>query len=76
MEDVMALTCEQLDPAGCGSPNCNHDHTVLYLYARCHPNAGAMVSYDKRTSSIRVMCRRCKAEIAEVAVASKPEMVH
>lgn len=66
----MALTRVELDQGGCGTPGCQHDHTVLYLHGRCHPSAGARVSYDKRAGNISVVCRRCDAPIAEIAVAS------
>lgn len=69
----MALTRMDLDAAGCETPNCGHDHTVLYLYSRCHGSAGQRVSYDKRTGSIRIVCRKCEAVVAEVAVAAAPE---
>lgn len=62
----MALTREQLDQGGCGTPGCTHDHTVLYLHGRCHPSTGARVSYDKRTGTLAVACRRCSALIAVV----------
>lgn len=65
----MALTREQLDQSGCDSPNCGHDHTVLYLHGACHPSAGSRVSYDKRTGNVRVVCRRCDEPIAEISVA-------
>ena len=65
----MALTREQLDQSGCGTPGCGHDHTVLYLHGRCHPSAGSRVSYDKRTGNISVVCRRCSEPIAVIAVA-------
>lgn len=68
---MQTLTREQLDQGGCATPDCGHDHTVLYLHGRCHPSAGARVSYDKRTGNISVVCRRCNEPIAEIAVAGK-----
>lgn len=65
------LTREKLDQAGCGTPNCQHDHTVLFLNSRCHPRGGTESSYDKRTGTITVKCKICKAFIAEVLVAEK-----
>ena len=65
----MALTRDELDQGGCGTPGCAHDHSVMFLVARCHPNAGSTVMYDKRTGNIRVMCARCEDPIADVAVA-------
>lgn len=58
-----------MDAAGCGTPNCTHDHTILYLHSRCHPGRGAEVYYDKRTGVLTVKCRVCKRPIALVAVA-------
>jgi hypothetical protein len=65
---MTALTRKQLDVAGCGQPNCEHDHTVLFLHGACHPNAGTRVSYDKRTGELTVECRRCKKLVAQVKV--------
>jgi hypothetical protein len=66
-----ALSRKQLDVAGCGEPNCDHDHTVLFLHSVCHPNAGTRVNYDKRTGLLTIECRRCKKLIAHVKVASE-----
>lgn len=67
----LPLTREHLDQTGCGTPNCQHDHTVLYLHARCHPREGTVSSYDKRTGTITVKCKRCKALVVEVLIAEK-----
>jgi hypothetical protein len=64
-----ALTRKELDAAGCGMPNCDHDHTILYLHSRCHPSRGADVSYDKRSGHLTIICRACKRFIGKVAVA-------
>lgn len=64
-----ALSRKQLDVAGCGVPNCGHDHTVLYLHGICHPSAGTRASYDKRTGLLTIECRRCKKLVARVKVA-------
>jgi hypothetical protein len=66
-----ALSREQLDATGCGTPNCGHDHTVLYLHGACHPSVGTRVSYDKRTGLLTIECKRCKKLIAHVKVASE-----
>lgn len=66
----MALTRVELDKGGCETPGCGHDHTVLFLYSRCHQSAGQRVSYDKRTGNVRVVCRRCDSLVVEIAVAT------
>lgn len=65
-----ALTREQLDAAGCGTPNCGHDHSVLFLHAMCHPKAGTRVSYAKSTGELTVACRVCKKLVAKLKVAA------
>lgn len=66
-----ALSRKQLDAAGCGTPNCGHDHTVLHLHSVCHPAAGSRASYDKLTGLLTIECRRCQKLIAQVKVASE-----
>jgi hypothetical protein len=68
---VTPLSRKQLDPAGCGQPNCGHDHSVLYLHSVCHPNAGTRVSYEKLTGLLTVACRRCQKLVAHVKVADQ-----
>lgn len=68
---MSALTRLQLDIAGCGEPNCNHDHSVLFLHAACHPSAGTRVSYDKPTGLLTIECRRCDKLVAKVKVAEQ-----
>jgi hypothetical protein len=65
----MALSRKQLDGMGCGTPNCGHDHTVLYLHAACHLHAGSSVKYDKRTGALTIECVKCKKLVAKVKVA-------
>lgn len=66
---MMALTRQQLDIAGCGQPGCDHDHSVLFLHAVCHPSAGTRASYSKLTGELTVDCRRCGKPVAKVKVA-------
>jgi hypothetical protein len=63
------LTAKVLDASGCGTPNCGHDHSVLYLHPRCHPQAGTWVRYEKKSGTLIVDCARCNREIARVLVA-------
>jgi len=67
------LTRLDLDPAGCGMPNCWHDHSVLYLHPRCHPSPGKTeASYHKASGTLKIACAECKALVAEVQVAEAP----
>jgi hypothetical protein len=68
---MTALTRLQLDIAGCGTPNCGHDHSVLFLHAACHPSAGTRVSYDKPTGLLTVACKRCDKLVVQVKVADE-----
>lgn len=63
------LTQSELDQQGCDTPNCGHDHTVLFLSATCHPRAGLQVSYSKATGVLTCACRTCKATVGEIRVA-------
>jgi len=68
-EDLDAHTC---DVPGCTS---DHDHTPLYFRSRCHPGAGTWAVYEKETVSLRIICLRCDRMVAEVAVASRPDVL-
>ena len=72
MSKKTPLTRRDLDAAGCGTPNCGHDHSVLYLHSRCHPEARTKVSYHKVTGTLRVRCGRCDALVAEFEVMPWP----
>lgn len=63
------LTQRNLDAAGCGTPDCGHDHSVLFLHAICHPEAGLDVAYHKTTGGLVITCARCHKLIAEIEVA-------
>lgn len=64
----LALTRRQLDVAGCDTPNCGHDHSVLFLTGRCHQR-GVEAKYVKATGEIEIRCRVCKKPVVNVAVA-------
>lgn len=68
---MTVLTQVQLDRGGCGTLNCGHDHTILWLHAACHPRAGLAVAYDKSTGRLAVGCKQCKNPVAEIAVAEQ-----
>jgi len=62
----MPLTVEDLNKAGCGMPNCTHDHSVLYLHPRCHLSAGTRVRYEKKGRLLVIECWECGKEVARV----------
>ena len=64
----MALFRQDLDAGGCSTPDCGHDHSVLYLVGACHPDGGTDISYEKRTGFLTVRCSACKKLVAEIAV--------
>lgn len=66
----LACTRVDLDPLGCSTPNCGHDHSVLYFHPACHPKAYPETRYDKRTGTIIVSCSKCKRQVVEILVAS------
>lgn len=62
------LSRAELDQMRCPQRSCDHDHSVLYLRAVCHPEAGLQVSYIKRRGVIVVQCGVCKSVAAELQV--------
>ena len=60
-----------MDLSQCGSPDCDHDHSVLFLVQRCHPASGAEVHYTKATGVLTIRCKQCEALVAEVMVAAR-----
>lgn len=65
----MATTQKELNASGCGTPNCGHDHSELYLHQRCHPGGKLSAKYTKATGSLTVMCAVCETPVAVIAVA-------
>ena len=58
-----------LDRAGCDEPDCTHDHSIIHLQPRCHPQAGMSVAYHKATGSLDIRCRKCNQPAAVIGVA-------
>ncbi len=65
----LPLTQADLDDKGCGLPNCEHDHSTLFLHARCHIQKGTMVSYEKATGVLTIVCAHCGKVVAKILVA-------
>lgn len=63
------LTRAELDQAGCGTPNCGHDHSTLFLNPACHLGAGVDAAYNKARGVLTLMCHKCQRPVGEIAVA-------
>jgi hypothetical protein len=63
------LTRRQLDAAGCSTPDCGHDHTLLFFHGRCHPQADTDAYYDKRDHCVHIICAACEKPISTIKVA-------
>lgn len=77
-EKPIALTRERLEAVGCGTANCHHDHSVLFIHSRCHPSAPIEAAYEKADGVLTVRCYRCKAEVVRFQIATgatPPEVV-
>ena len=57
--------------AGCGMPNCTHDHSVLHLHPRCHMGKGLDVSYEKARGVLVVRCHKCTQLVGEYLVGDR-----
>jgi hypothetical protein len=67
------LTCAELNSLGCDKPDCTHDHTVVYLHQRCHPDAGAWARFDKGTGVLTIECKECGKSFVNILVANHGE---
>jgi len=65
----MIQTRERLDRQGCGTKNCTHDHAILYMHSRCHPQAGLDVRYVKADGVLEIHCKLCHKPMAAIQVA-------
>jgi hypothetical protein len=70
----MPLNRSILDTGLCSDPDCNHDHSVLYLHPRCHPRAGVEARYVKATGLLEILCKTCGAPVCRIEVAAGPEV--
>jgi hypothetical protein len=60
------ITKEELNDAGCGTPNCNHNHSTLYLHGGCHINALTSVRYEKKIETLIIECGACEEEVVRI----------
>ena len=64
------LTQAVLDTFQCDDPECETDHGMLSLVAKCHPEAGLIVDYCKAHGIIACRCNACDNLIATILVAA------
>lgn len=55
-----------LQEMGCYVPNCEHDHSVIYLVAECHPKAGTRIKYVKSDELMIIQCCKCGKEVIRI----------
>jgi hypothetical protein len=63
------LTQADLNDRGCGTPNCGHDHSVLYLHSGCHPQTPTWAVYEKASGVLTIRCARCRKVVAQLKIA-------
>ena len=66
----------ELNTMGCETPNCGHDHSVLYLHSGCHPEAGMYAAYHKADGIVTLECAECEKPIGAFFVGEKPAVVN
>jgi hypothetical protein len=65
---ALPLTRAQLDGMVCQCGKCGNDETLI-LKGRCHPAAGVLAEYSKKTGHLEIRCNECDKRIAEIRVA-------
>jgi hypothetical protein len=65
------LTQKDLNVMGCGTPDCKHDHSILFVNSNCHPGHGVDVCYHKDIGAIRISCFVCEKYVTEIKVAEE-----
>jgi hypothetical protein len=63
------LTQTVLNDTGCDTPDCGHDHSILFIHSGCHPEEAVEIAYHKDTGTLLVSCSVCEKAVAEIAVA-------
>ena len=64
---------EDLALIGCGTPGCQTQHDLIYLYAACHSSKKLYLGYDKKKGLLQMRCAVCRKLVAEIAVAEEPQ---
>lgn len=48
--------------------HCGCAEDIMFIHARCHPQAGLWAAYEKRTGLLTILCKECRAEVVTVRV--------
>ena len=58
---------------GCTDPNCTIDHSqdVLYVHAKCHPQAPVWVCFLKGKNTAAILCAECNEPIIYLAIGAR-----
>jgi hypothetical protein len=74
-------TLDALTSRGCDNPLCHHDHsTGLFLVPLCHAGVGVRLDLHAAPPGLsyaavaHLRCRRCRASVIEVALATPFEL--
>jgi hypothetical protein len=67
----MTLTQHELNTKGCSNPDCDHDHSILYISPGCHDDGGTVIRYEKTTGEIVISCDVCERDVVRILVAEK-----
>jgi len=70
-----AIGRAELDRMGCETPNCTHDHSLLYMSPFCHPQAGCLAIYDKKDGILILQCSTCEMPVGAFQI-GETEIVH
>lgn len=68
----MQFTSENLGAilkGGYATPHCTHDHSELWLHAKCHPqaNASAVLVDGQRGPHLEIRCSECGEHVLTLA---------
>jgi hypothetical protein len=66
----------ELDTMGCETPNCEHDHSILFLHPGCHPKAGLGAAYHKADGVVTLECAECETMVGAFWVGERPPVVN
>jgi hypothetical protein len=66
-----AETQKSLADAGCDTPGCMHDHSMLFPYQKCHPDDGFVAKYEKVTGILTLDCIVCGRTVVKFRVAAE-----
>lgn len=66
---MMVLTRAELDCEPCDQCGDVHAEGIITMSARCHPDAGMLVAYERGSGVLHFHCAKCERPIALISVA-------